>query len=935
MLEFHAKGQGQTLDKPAGPGGGFSITYKILAIVGFCLALLIVTATTAIVQIASIGSEVHEIAAEDIPLTQALTKVTVHQLEQAVNFERAVRYGEEMQLNPKAAEGFAKAKAHFLELAHQVDGEIKAAEKQAGHAAEVAGSEAARTEFRSVLERLIKIEKAHASYDMHAEEAFALLGRGDVLGALTLVEGIQVEEEALDKELEALLYEVGSFTAASALAAEAHEIFALKALIALSVIATLAGIALSIFFVRRFVTGPLISLTEVVGELAAGNSEVEIQGLERGDEIGRMARAMVQFREAGANAQRLAQMVEDMPMGVMQCDPKSFEITYLNKFSRETLKTLEQYLPVKADQLMGQCIDVFHKDPAHQRGILADPSNLPHNAQIDVGPETLDLLVTPIMDPKGDYVGPMLTWSVITEKAKADAEAARLAQMVEDMPMGVMQCDPKSFEITYLNKFSRETLKTLEQYLPVTADQLMGQCIDVFHKNPAHQRSILANPKNLPHSAQIDVGPEILDLLVTPIVDKQGGYIGPMLTWSVVTEKAKADAEAARLAQMVEDMPVGVMTCDPKTLEINYLNAFSRETLTTIEQHLPVKADQMLGQCIDIFHKNPAHQRGILADPKNLPHRGRIQVGPEYLDLLISPISDTNGAYIGPMLTWSVISDKVRLADDFEANVGKVVEAVSAASTEMQSTAQSMSATAEETSRQASAAAAGVEEATTNVQTVASAAEELSSSITEVSRQVGESATVARNAVEEASRTNTQVEGLVEAAQKIGEVVSLISDIAEQTNLLALNATIEAARAGEAGKGFAVVASEVKSLANQTAKATEEISTQIGAIQGATGDAAQAIKGIGETIQKVDEIASSIASAVEEQSAATQEIARNAQQAASGTNEVSSNVTGVTQAAGETGSASNQVLEAAKGLAKQSTDLSGQIDRFLKSLNAA
>jgi methyl-accepting chemotaxis protein len=276
-----------------------------------------------------------------------------------------------------------------------------------------------------------------------------------------------------------------------------------------------------------------------------------------------------------------------------------------------------------------------------------------------------------------------------------------------------------------------------------------------------------------------------------------------------------------------------------------------------------------------------------------------------------------------------------KLADDFSKSVGGIVQAVSNAASQMQSTAQSMSATAEETSRQATAAAAGVEEATTNVQTVASAAEELSSSISEVSRQVAESAGISRNAVEEASRTNTQVEGLVEAAQKIGDVVSLISDIAEQTNLLALNATIEAARAGEAGKGFAVVASEVKSLATQTAKATEDISAQIAAIQGATGDAATAIKGIAETVRKVDEIASSIASAVEEQSAATQEIARNAQQAAAGTTEVSSNVSGVTQATSETGAASSQVLDAAKGLAKQSTDLSAQIDKFLKSLTAA
>jgi len=388
---------------------------------------------------------------------------------------------------------------------------------------------------------------------------------------------------------------------------------------------------------------------------------------------------------------------------------------------------------------------------------------------------------------------------------------------------------------------------------------------------------------------------------------------------------------AFRLGQMVEEMPTAVMTADSREFKINYINKESARTLKQIEHLLPVKADDIVGSCIDVFHKNPEHQRRLLSDPSNLPHHAVIALGEEKLDLRVSALRNKAGDYIGPMVSWSVVTEQVKLA----TSVKEVVEVVASAATEMESTAQSMSATAEETSRQATAAAAGVEQASTNVQTVASASEELASSITEVSRQVAESANIARSAVEEAGRTNTQVEGLVAAAQKIGEVVSLISDIAEQTNLLALNATIEAARAGEAGKGFAVVAAEVKNLANQTAKATEDISAQIAEIQGATGDAASAIKGIAETITKVDEIAASIASAVEEQGAATQEIARNAQQASQGTTEVSSNVSGVTQAAAETGTASGQVLEAAKGLAGHSTSLAQEVERFLASLNAA
>jgi methyl-accepting chemotaxis protein len=272
---------------------------------------------------------------------------------------------------------------------------------------------------------------------------------------------------------------------------------------------------------------------------------------------------------------------------------------------------------------------------------------------------------------------------------------------------------------------------------------------------------------------------------------------------------------------------------------------------------------------------------------------------------------------------------------DFEKAASSIVKTVSSASTELQSSAQSLSATAEEGSRQATAVAAASEQASSNVQTVATAGEELSSSIAEISRQVSQSTRIAGHAVEQAGKTDSKVQSLADAAVKIGEVVSLINDIAAQTNLLALNATIEAARAGEAGKGFAVVASEVKSLANQTAKATEEIGQQISGIQDATKESVEAIKVIGKTIAEVNEIATTIAAAVEEQGAATQEIARNVQQAAKGTQEVSANIAGVTQAAGETGAAATQVLSASKELAQQSEMLRQQVDTFLARVRAA
>jgi methyl-accepting chemotaxis protein len=271
----------------------------------------------------------------------------------------------------------------------------------------------------------------------------------------------------------------------------------------------------------------------------------------------------------------------------------------------------------------------------------------------------------------------------------------------------------------------------------------------------------------------------------------------------------------------------------------------------------------------------------------------------------------------------------------FEKQVGKALEAFGGASGDMRQTAETMTTTSEQTTRQAKTAAAASEDASSNVQTVAAASEELSASIGEISRQVAHAATIASRAVDETRQTDGTVQGLADSASRIGEVVKLINDIAQQTNLLALNATIEAARAGEAGKGFAVVASEVKSLANQTAKATEEISAQITAVQAVTREAVEAIKRIGGTIGEVSSVATSIASAVEQQGAATQEITRNTQAAAQRTQDVSDSIAGVTAGADATGAAAQGVKAAAEALTSQADRLRGQVDDFLAKIRAA
>ncbi|MFC6048952.1 PAS domain S-box protein, partial [Methylobacterium hispanicum] len=208
-----------------------------------------------------------------------------------------------------------------------------------------------------------------------------------------------------------------------------------------------------------------------------------------------------------------------------------------------------------------------------------------------------------------------------------------------------------------------------------------------------------------------------LEASYCPVLDADGRVASVMKFATDITAKKN---ETGRLMTMIDGMPVAVMTADPRNdFRIDYLNETSKSTLGAIEQHLPIKVSELLGSSIDVFHKNPQHQRRMLADASHLPHRAKIKLGPEVLDLRVSAITGPDGAYIGPMLTWSVATAQVNVASE----VSRVVEAVSAAVREMQASADGLGSSADDARRRAASVAAN--------------SEQMAGSIHEISGQVG------------------------------------------------------------------------------------------------------------------------------------------------------------------------------------------------------
>jgi hemoglobin-like flavoprotein len=375
------------------------------------------------------------------------------------------------------------------------------------------------------------------------------------------------------------------------------------------------------------------------------------------------------------------------------------------------------------------------------------------------------------------------------------------------------------------------------------------------------------------------------------------------------------DQDYAMFRGLVENSPNPTMMCD-RDLTVRYANPIALKTLSRLEQYLPVRAHQIVGNSIDIFHKNPAHQRAMLGDPRNLPHSARIKLGPETLQLNVYALYDAAGSYTGPALSWEIITARATMEETVTVKLG-------GASQKLTAVASQLAAGATQTSAQASRVAGAAEQIKANVSSVASASEEMSATVREISSNASESAKTARQARDLASGANQTVQALSTSSAMIGKVTKVISTIAQQTNLLALNATIEAARAGEAGKGFAVVANEVKELAKETARATEEIAQQIDTIQADTGRSVSAIGEVVKIIELIDGYASSIAASVEEQAATVRDIARNANEVSAGVASVVDNIAGVADAARDAEKNAAETQHAAGDVQDICTQLAG------------
>jgi methyl-accepting chemotaxis protein len=573
--------------------------------------------------------------------------------------------------------------------------------------------------------------------------------------------------------------------------------------------------------------------------------------------------------------------------------------------------------------------------------------------------------------------------SDVTAAVQRRRQAELMRGAINGVSTAIMMVD-RNFIVTYANETTKTLLSKNESafqsiWPTFKADQIIGSCIDMFHKSPEHQRKMLADQKNLPHRTDISVGPLQFSLCVSGSFDASGAYIGNVLEWADVTEIRKNEAAnrdyEGQLAGVSKSLAVIHFTLDGTILTANdnflSVTGYSLDEIVGQHHRLFVPPEDWSRECGPLWAKlgRGEHESGQfrrmakggreiwlqasytpVLDAKGLPFKvvkfatniTKQKQSAVELERNVKTTLDVVQAASGGDLTRSLdihgddamgkVADCLReLFANLRSSLGKIsngAHSVGTASEELTDISRKMADNAQGTAGQATSASAASEEVSRNVEMVAASTEEMLASIREISKSANEAARVAAAAVTVAGTANQTVSRLGESSLEIGKVVKVITSIAQQTNLLALNATIEAARAGEAGKGFAVVANEVKDLAKATASATEEIGKKIDAIQHDTKAAVASIVEISDVIKQINDVSATIASAVEEQTATTNEIGRNVSDAARGTMQITKNINGVALAAKQTTSGALETEKAASSLKEMASLLESLIAQF-------